>query len=147
MHDLELRLLEHSTVRHGDGDDGEPLCKGRSLDYAAAMQTATRCSPPADERPAAAMSPGAAAMLDHILAGRFIQALQQQPMQALLGAHDQAELSGPAEYYAWAQARLQQQASAATADGGDATAEPMLHTMLLGAVACLHMFVQHNLTG
>ena len=60
-------------------------------------------------------------------------------------------MSGPEDYYVWAQARVQGRAQAATSrrvvTAGEESEDDVLQLMFLAAVACLNMFAQHNLTG
>ena len=87
---------------------------------------------------------GSSSTVDLISAGQFIQAFSQPELQILLGAHGTTEVSGPEDYFSWIQKRLlEQQASAAVSEDKP----PILQTMLLGAVLCVNMFVQQNLTG
>lgn len=71
-----------------------------------------------------------------ILAGKYVQALRQPELQALLGAHD---IDGPEEFFTSLQKNLRQQIIASD--------HSVLQTLLLGAVSCVHIFVQNNLTG
>ena len=107
---------------------------------------------PCADAPKAHLPAGTSAVLDHILAGRFLQALQHSSIQGLLGAHDQAaEMRGPEDYHVWAQARVQGRAQAALGSravtAGEDSKDDELQLMFLAAVACLNMFAQHNLTG
>jgi hypothetical protein len=77
-------------------------------------------------------------LLQHILAGEYVAVLEDEAVQALLGAHGQTDLTGPSEYYAWAQATVRAVAAEAVADGVDTH----MATLMLGAVACLHVFLQ-----
>jgi hypothetical protein len=86
-----------------------------------------------------------ATLLQFILNGQFVKVLQSPEVQALLGAHDLPDqIQGPSEYYAWVQGRARELA----AEGLPAEQqEQRLHTLLLAAVACLYVFMQHNVSG
>ena len=96
-------------------------------------------------RPSRPFDSGSSSTVDLISAGQFIQALCQPELQILLGAHGTAEVSGPEGYFSWVRKRLLEQ-HALAAELEDKP-PPILQTMLLGAVLCVNMFVQQNLTG
>ena len=80
-----------------------------------------------------------AGVLDLIVAGKFIQALRQPELQGHLSAHEVSEIVGPEDYLSWVRERLEKHVLSTTAEG--------LQTLLMGAVACVNIFVQNNLTG
>lgn len=94
---------------------------------------------------AAALGPEEAEVLQLVLKGDWVAALRHASVQAILAAHDNVELTGPAEYFAFIQDRLQ-----GTAQGlpeGVALGGETGRRALLAAVSCLGIFMQYNLSG
>lgn len=106
----------------------------------------------------------------HIVAGRYIQALQASPaLRQLLdcsaaaapttGPSGEAPVTDAESYFAVVSARavaaVEQASASASASafgsgaeaGAGAAGTRRLHAVLLAGVACLHVFQQHNLTG
>jgi hypothetical protein len=78
-----------------------------------------------------------------VLNGRYSEALLQPPIQELLCSRDSDDIEGPEDYFTWLQNRLCRTKHEALHEKCVST----LHTSLLAIVACLNIFMQHNLTG
>jgi hypothetical protein len=73
-----------------------------------------------------------------------MEALQQHPIFTLLSSGMDPEVKTPGDYYKWVQTKI----VTVTQQGSQHVhGQALLHTVLLAAVSCLYIFIQHNLTG